>query len=120
MPEPTTTPGIAWTHFMSFTTKPVQCNGLNDFGSQVWKEVVRRWVELDFDHENWMGADQGVCNSRVRQLGEQIYRQTGSTAALLTVCENVRIRLETTDSRLADCFMSDINCAWNGIGDWQA
>jgi hypothetical protein len=105
---------------MSFTSNPVDCNGLRCFGSEVWKETIRRWVELDFSHDNWAEAKEGVCNSRVRQLGEQIYRQTGSTAALITVCEDVRIRLETTDSRLADCFMSDINCAWNGIGDWQS
>ena len=83
---------------MRFTTSPVQCDGLNDFASQVWIRIIRRWVELDFSEENWMGADQGViCNDRVRQLGEQIYRQTNSTAALIKVAEDVRERLESTD-----------------------
>ena len=121
MPEPTTTPGIAWVHFMSLQAdKPVPYSGLTEFASDVWKEVIRRWVELDFSDEGWTERGEGVCNDRVRQLGEQIYRQTNSTASLLTVAQDVRVRLSRTDSRLAICFASDINAAWDGIGEWPS
>ena len=105
---------------MTTLFKPADCNSVPCFGGEVWKEVIRRWVELDFSEENWMGADQGVCNERVRQLGHQIYESAGSTELLLRVAENVRQRLEKIDSALERCFMSDINVAWNGIGNWQA
>ena len=100
--------------------KPVPYSGLQEFASDVWKEVIRRWVELDFTDEGWAEHGDGVCNDRVRQLGEQIYRQTNSTVALLTVAQAVRARLGTTDTRLEICFVSDINAAWRGIGEWPS
>jgi hypothetical protein len=105
---------------MSFTAKPVQCNGLNEFATQVWVQIIKRWAELDCNYDNWTNAQGGICNERVRELGEQVYRQTNSTGALIDVSQYVYSRLQGLDEQLAACFITDINWAWKGIGDWQA
>lgn len=105
---------------MTTTFKPADCNSVFCFASEVWKEVIRRWVELDFSDND---RTDGVCNERVRLLGYQIYDVAGSTELLQNVAENVRSRLENFDSALERCFMSDIKDVWDGIGGgitWEA
>ena len=60
-----------------------------------------------------------ICDERVRQIGEQLNR-IGGMPAMLGVVGILHSAFQDREDALSLVFISDINCAWSGIGNWQA
>ena len=117
MPEPTTTPGIAWAHLMSNPT--IESQAVEALIKELVQTITTRWIELDQDLTVWEESDTGVCTDRVRQIGEQINRIAGYPA-LLAIRDQVAKFAGEFSPGLEHAFNAEINWSWNGIGNWQA
>jgi hypothetical protein len=93
---------------------------MNHLREELEAIVTKRWNELG-SFEAWTESDQGLCFSpRVRQIGEQFSRLENGDLAMFWAVERMSNDLAEYDLTLSDAFRSEINHAWNGIGNWQA
>ena len=81
--------------------------------------IDARWKELG-GYDGWLESKKGLfSDSRARQIGEQLNR-VGGFNAMQTITESIHESLgENDDPGLQRCFLSDINWAWDGIGQWR-
>ena len=103
-------------------TNEIASSEVGALANELHMLITDRWQELNY--KLWTESDEGLTgNDRVRQIGEQLNRIGGHQCMLSVVAalEAVyRKSDEKSDHDLALCFNSDINWAWNGIGEWQA
>jgi hypothetical protein len=91
---------------------------ISRLGIELLKIVEHNWSLTSYPQ--WIDGDQDViCNERVRQIGEQLNR-IGGLPAMQGVIGILDSTFQEREDELSMVFSSDINWAWNGIGDWQA
>ena len=103
-------------------TNAIATSEVGALAQELHQLIVSRWQELNY--KLWFESDKGLTgNDRVRQIGEQLNRIGGLSCMLSVVAALEALYRKSDDESdhdLALCFNSDINWAWNGIGDWQA
>lgn len=87
-------------------------------GQQLLDHIEGRWT----NYEDWCSENSTpVCIGcpDVRAIGVKL-NEMGGMYCMSTIVGKVCEHAEDIDEGLAAAFQSEINYAWNGIGDWQA